>query len=306
MSAVATPADRAAQMPPHEIVWELSNAIVASRTLHVVAELGGADHLGDEPTSARDLATACHAAPDALDRALRLLVACGIFQRRDGAYLHTESSRLLRSDHPRSMRAFARLNGLPVICASFVEFGHSVRTGSPALELIDPKGLWHYLQDHQEEAAIFEQAMTAKAHADIAAVLDAYDFSRHRRIADIAGGHGHLITAILAHYEDASGVLFKLPAVAAEVPPPPRLDVVAGDFFTDPLPACDARRWATSVAAPWWRRTHGPARCCDRVGGAGVARGAPGRRARGVGLVVAGGGPVVGVGWIGSGARWGW
>ena len=105
--------------------------------------------------------------------------------------------------------------------------------------LVDPKGLWHYLQDHQEEAA-FEKAMTAKAHADIAAVLDVYDFSRHRRIADIAGGHGHLIAAILAVHGDTSGVLFELPAVAAEVTPSPRLDVVAGDLFTDPLPGCDA------------------------------------------------------------------
>src|SRR5207249_11027842 len=69
---------------------------------------------------------------------------------------------------------------------------------------------------------------------------DAYDFSSHRRIADIAGRHGHLIAAILAAYEDAYGVLFELPNVAAEVPPMPRLDVAAGDFFTDPLPACDA------------------------------------------------------------------
>lgn len=198
-----------------------------------------ADHIDDQPMSARDLATACRAAPDALDRALRLLVTCGVFQRRDGGYLHTESSRLPRSDHPRSMRAFARLIGLPVNCASFAELEHSVRTGAPALELVDPKGLWHYLQDHQDEAVVFEQAMTAKAHADIDAVLDAYDFSRHRRIADIAGGHGHLIAAILAKYEDASGVLFELPAVAVKVTPPPRLDVMAGDFFTDPLPACD-------------------------------------------------------------------
>ncbi len=239
MNDIAT-AERPAQKPSYEIVWELSNAIVASRSLHVVAELGVADHLGDVPMSAAGLATACHAAPDALDRALRLLVTCGVFQRRDGGYLHTESSRLLRSDHPRSMRAFARLNGLPVLSATFGELEHSVRTGSPALETVDPKGFWHYLRDHPEEAAVFEQAMTAKAHADIAAVLDAYDFSHHRRIADVAGGHGHLIAAVLAEYGEATGVLFELPAVAAEVTPSPRLDVVAGDFFTDALPACDA------------------------------------------------------------------
>lgn len=238
--AIVHPPDRALHKPPHEIVWELANAIVASKALHVVAELGVADHLGDAPTSAATLATACGADPGALDRTLRLLVTCGVFQHRHGYYLHTESSRLLRSDHPHSMRAFARLNGLPVFDESFARFDHSVRTGAPALELVDPKGLWNYLHDHPDEAVVFEQAMTGKAHADIAAVLDAYDFSPHRRIADIAGGHGHLIAAVLAHHEDADGVLFELPAVAAEVTPTPRLDVVTGDFFTDSLPACDA------------------------------------------------------------------
>ena len=232
--------DRSTQNPPHKLLWELTNAIVASRSLHAVAELGVADHIGEEPASLRSVAAACDADPDALDRVMRLLAAHGIFQRQAGGYGHTESSRLLRSDHPMSMRAFARLNGLPVFSATFARFERSVRTGSPALEQVEPKGLWAYLQDHREEAAVFEQAMTAKAQADIVAVLDAYDFSPHRRIADIGGGHGHLIAAILAAYEDAYGVLFELPDVAAEVAPAPPLDVVAGDFFTDPLPACDA------------------------------------------------------------------
>jgi hypothetical protein len=129
---------------------------------------------------------------------------------------------------------------LPVFSTSFAEFGHSVRTGRPALEKVDPRGLWPYLQGHPDESEVFEQAMEAKAHADVAAVLNSYDFSPYRRVADIAGGRGHLITAILDAYEAGSGVLFELPDVAAGVQPTPRLDVVAGDFFTDPLPACDA------------------------------------------------------------------
>jgi C-methyltransferase len=238
--STSTAYEQPAQRPPHEIVWELSNAIIASRSLHVVAELGVADHIGDEPVSAERLALACQASPDALDRALRLLVTFGLFRRVDGGYLHTEGSYVLRSDHPRSMRAFARLNGLPGCSAAFAEFAHAVCTGSPAFERVDPKGFWHYLQDHPDEGAVFEQAMTAKAHADVAAVLAAYDFFRHTHVADIAGGHGHLIRAVLAAQQHLTGVLFELPQVAAHVPSMPRLDVIAGDFFTDMLPSCDA------------------------------------------------------------------
>ena len=33
---------------PHEIVWALINNFIASRSLQVVADLGVADHIGDE------------------------------------------------------------------------------------------------------------------------------------------------------------------------------------------------------------------------------------------------------------------
>ena len=56
----------------------------------------------------------------------------------------------------------------------------------------------------------------------------------------MGGGYGHLLKAVLDRYPETSGVLFELPAVAAQITPTPRLDVVAGDFFTSPLPDADA------------------------------------------------------------------
>jgi hypothetical protein len=46
------------EQPPHEIIWTLTNAGVASRCLHVVAELGVADAMTDESVSAAELASA--------------------------------------------------------------------------------------------------------------------------------------------------------------------------------------------------------------------------------------------------------
>jgi hypothetical protein len=240
MTSTTTLAERPTQQLPHEVVWELSNAIIASRALHVVAELGVADHIADEPTTVETLATACRVSVDGLDRAMQLLVSLGIFRHTDRGYGHTDASLPLRSDHPMSMRAFARLGGLPVCAAAYANLGYSVSTGRPAVECVDSQGFWHYLQEHPDEAAVFEQAMAAKAHADIAAVLRAYDFSPHRRVADVGGGQGHLLRAVLLSYPKISGVLFELPLVAARATRTKRLDVVAGDFFTDPLPACDA------------------------------------------------------------------
>ncbi len=226
---------------PHELIWTLTNAYVPSTCLHLVAELGVADRIGEKPASLEELASRLGADPDALDRVLSLLAAHGIFARTDRSYTHTPASRLLRSDHPMSMRAFPRMNGLPFISQTFSNLEHSVRTGAPAIESVEPRGLWAYLQDRPDEAQIFSQAMTAKAAGDSAAVLGAYDFSPFRRIADIGGGRGHLLQAVLDAAPQSTGVLFDLPAVIETLDiRHARLTPHAGDFFTDPVPAADA------------------------------------------------------------------
>ena len=226
---------------PHEVVWALTNAAVGARALQVVAALGVADQIGEEPVGVKELASTCGADPDGLNRVLRLLSAHGIFERQGEGFGHNEASRLLRTDHPMSMRAFSRMMGLPVVQATFDQLEHSVRTGSPATQLLDPDGFWAYLEGHPGEAQVFGQAMTAKAAADIAAVLGAYDFSRFDTIADIGGERGHLLRAALDAVPTAEGILFDLPDVIATLAVDRhRLTPRAGDFFVDPLPAADA------------------------------------------------------------------
>lgn len=200
-----------------------------------------ADHIGNEPLKVNRLASECNVDADALDRVLRLLVAHGVFKHEGDGYAHTESSRLLRSDHPMSMRAFSRMIGLPVFWASLGHLQDSTRTGSPAVDLVEPQGVWAYFQNHPHEAQIFGQAMTAKAAADIAAVLGAYDFSRFGTIADIGGGRGHLLRAVLDAVPAAEGVLFDLPSVIETLDIHlERLSPQAGDFFVDQLPTVEA------------------------------------------------------------------
>ncbi|MDQ3903919.1 MAG: hypothetical protein M3300_00340 [Actinomycetota bacterium] len=208
----------------------------------MIAELGVADHIEDQPVSVGELASSCEVNADALDRVLRLLTAHGVFDREDGRYRHTPASRLLRSDQPMTMRPFARMMGLPFGWGSLTELAHSIRTGLPAIEILEPKGLWAYLQNHPDEAEIFGRAMTAKAGAEVAAVLAGYDFRPFGTIADIGGGRGHLLRAVLDTAPTAEGILFDLPEVINTVGDvdQQRLTVVAGDFFVDALPVADA------------------------------------------------------------------
>ncbi len=227
---------------PFETLRQIAGGYCLSRGLHVVANLAVADKLDETPRTAAELAMSVGAHPEALGRVLRLLSAHGVFESRDGKFRHSPASRMLRTDHPQSMRDYVRMFGLPPFWAAFGEMEQSVRTGLPAGDKISAGGLWAYLAHHPEANAIFNATMVTKARAQIAGVLAAYDFSEFKRIGDIGGGRGHLLSAVLERVPTAKGVLFDLPhVVEGEAgPPSPRLTRQAGDFFKDELPACDA------------------------------------------------------------------
>ncbi|HEY8519663.1 MAG TPA: methyltransferase [Gammaproteobacteria bacterium] len=223
---------------PADLIAGLTHGHIAARCLHVVAHFGVADALDDAPASAAELAERTGLNADALGRMLRLLAAHGVFAHDGGRYVHTPASRLLRSDHPQSMRSFARMHGLAPMWGGFTELAHAARTGAPA-------GGWramlHYLRDHPDESAVFNEAMVVKSLRVVPAVVEAYDWRSARRIVDVGGGRGHLLQAILAAAPEATGVLFELPQVIAEVAhlEADRFALAAGDLFADPLPAAD-------------------------------------------------------------------
>jgi hypothetical protein len=227
---------------PVSTVLQIAGGHCLPRCLHVVADLGVADALADTPRTAAELAASVGAHPDALGRALCLLAAHGVFECQGDRFRHSPASRLLRADHPQSLRALARMFGLPINWASWEALNHTVQTGLPAAEKVVPGGFWAYFATHPEDNAIFNAAMEAKAHGQIAGVVAAYDFSGFRLIGDIGGGRGHLLRAVLDSVPDARGLLFDLPHVVREATDlaSARLRLQAGDFFKDSLPSCDA------------------------------------------------------------------
>src|SRR4051812_1934663 len=130
-----------------DIVFALSSAHLGARALHVAAELGIVDALAEEPTTTETLATAVGADPDAVGRLLRLLEGHGVFTSEcAGRWRHTPASRLLRSDAPMSLRAFARMLGGPAIWESLTALEHTVRTGQAGIGALDADGLFGYLK----------------------------------------------------------------------------------------------------------------------------------------------------------------
>jgi C-methyltransferase len=211
-----------------------------SRQLQLVVKAGVADILGEEPQSAASLAAATGCNADALDRFLRALAGCDIFERLpDGTYRHTPISRCLRRDAPMSAAPSAQLQATPIYQVALSNLEHTLRTGRPAIEGVAPSGFFAYLRGHPEEARVFDQAMSSLMAADNGQIVGAYDFSQSKVIADIGGGQGALVRAILERVPDVQTILFDLADVVAGIAPAARLQILAGDFLTDSLPSAD-------------------------------------------------------------------
>jgi hypothetical protein len=138
-----------------------------------------------------------------------------------------------------SMRAFAAMIGDEVNWRALADLESTLRTGAASAAKLHPDGIWAFYGERPELARQFDAAMTAKSHGDIALLLQALDLKGVKTIADIGGGRGHFLSAVLEANPQLTGILFDQPAVVANALDHPRLTKVGGDFFKGGLPVAD-------------------------------------------------------------------
>ncbi|MGC0419991.1 methyltransferase [Embleya sp. AB8] len=237
----------AATSSPHpdrvtrEMLHLLTGAWV-TQSIGVAARLGLADHLGDRARSTADLAEAVGADPDRLGRLLRLLAGHEILRTDpDGRYRLTDRGALLRTDRDGSLAALASLYG-GLFFASYLGLEHTVRTGEDAFTHVHGRESFEHFAEHPDDARLFQRAM-AFGSVVFDAVPGVLDVPPAATVVDVGGGNGELIARLLRANPTARAVLFEHAHVLAAARPilsvaeaKDRCDLVAGDFFIDPLP----------------------------------------------------------------------
>jgi hypothetical protein len=208
-----------------------------SQAIHVAAKLGIADHLVEGPASAEKLAEPLGCLPEPLHRLLRALASIGVFSETDdGRFSLTPRAEFLRSDHPATIRPMAIMLG-GVQYASWGELEHSLATGKTGFSKLYGQGLFDYLGEHPEEAAVFDAAMTSIHGAETQAAMEAYPLDGAKCLVDVGGGNGSQLAEMLEQDPYLTGVLFDLPHVASRAEPalknriPGRCEAVGGSFF---------------------------------------------------------------------------
>lgn len=218
-----------------------------SRAICTVADLGIADHIDPGvPRSAAQLAkaTGCH--ERSLYRALRFLASHGLFQETsDGEFDHTGLSAVLRTDAAGSFRAAAQL--FHKIFSAWDGLDHAVRTGEPGFRKVYGKPVFDYVGAHPELAAVFDAGMTSMHGHETEAMIEAYDFGAVQVLADVGGGNGSLLGAVLQRYPKMRGILFDLGHVVERAKANlkrydigDRCQVIEGSFFETVPSGADA------------------------------------------------------------------
>jgi len=225
--------------PPHAAVLQILMGRRVASIISVVAKLGIADYLEAGPKTAAELAGMVDADAGSLYRLLRAAASVGLTaEGADGKFSQTPMSEVLRSNAKPSLRAFSMMGSMELVARTWDNLEYSVRTGKPAVEKVYGKPVFEYLQEHREDAALFNEAMTAISTIDSAPVAEAYSFEGIHSLIDVAGGHGLLLATILQRNPQIKGTLYELPSVlegAASGPLAPVMDrctLLGGDIFT--------------------------------------------------------------------------
>jgi C-methyltransferase len=209
--------DPNASMRLREIVFGAAPA-AAVRT---AAGLQLADALGESPATAEELARATGTQPKALRRLLRALASHGVFaETEDGTFVHTDMSRLLRDDTPGSLRHIALWCTEPWTWQAWPRLADAVRTGDGVFPDLYGKSFFEYLHSEGGESArVFDRAMTASSRQAASDLAEYVDLAGVRSVADIGGGQGLVLAALLEKSPGLSGTLLDLPAVVAGADP---------------------------------------------------------------------------------------
>jgi hypothetical protein len=220
---------------------EVINLGLLWHCLCAITRLEVPERLAAGPLPIPQLAVAVGADQDALRRVLRLVADHHIVTFDGDRVGLTDRGRLLCPDHPSSLSAAFATVGTSDVAHGLTD---TLRTGRAAAPRVLGMGYWDYLAAHPDQQALFDQSMVQRAQVLSLACVPLLDWPTSATIADIAGGIGTLLAAVLQAAPGTHGILVDQPHVLERARPVLERQEVAdrcalypGDLFAPPPPA---------------------------------------------------------------------
>lgn len=232
---------------PREELNHMIAGFWRTQAVYVAVRLRIPDLLAAGPRTADELAAETGSHTRSLYRLLRALSSSGVFcEGADHRFSLTPLSECLRRDTPGSMAGLAWMRG-DWQYRAWGDLLHNVQTGETAFNHVFGEPLFDFLRHTPENAAIFDQGMVGVHGRETEAMLTAFDFSDIKVLADIGGGNGSVLAAVLAKYPALNAILFdradvidRAKANLAQAGVADRVQFIAGDFFQSVPSGADA------------------------------------------------------------------
>jgi hypothetical protein len=221
---------------------EMAMAFGPSCVLCAAARLGVADAMGDSEKSAPEVAAACKADPSSMYRLLRAMASLGLLEETGPERFRlTALGRPLRKDVPDSSWA-AVVFWADLLADFWSQLTECVRTGQNAAQVMEQAGRKARWSEDPEANSIFRAVMGTAPTENYAPIVDAWPFPATGIVADLGGGGGALIRAVLERHPNLRGMLMDREA---------SIEAAAPHFKNSPAAErCELRAADLSKAVP--------------------------------------------------------
>jgi acetylserotonin N-methyltransferase len=229
-------------LPDPSVVLDLIEAFRRSKTMFAAVDLGIFDRLAAGPLDAARLRKEEHL--DALERLLDACVSLGLLTKDGDTYANTPAAgAYLRRDSAATMTGYIRYSN-DVLYTMWTHLADAVREGTHRWkQTYNADGpLFSHFYSSEERKREFLLGMHGFGCLSSPSVVAAFDLSPFNRLVDLGGATGHLPMAAAARYPNIEAAVFDLPPVievAREFTKGSRVELIPGDFFSDPLPPAD-------------------------------------------------------------------
>jgi acetylserotonin N-methyltransferase len=235
--------------PDPSPILDLLQAFRCSKAMFAaVFSLGVFDALPSGPKPLAVLAAELKLNPDALERLLNACVGLRLLDQDERGYRNTPAaSAYLCARSPERMTGYIRYSN-DVLWKLWENLEDAVREGTNRWKQTygwDGPLFSHFFRT-EESRREFLMGMHGYGVMSSPQVVSAFDLSKYGCLADLGGATGHLAMAACSRWPNLRAIVLDLPEavpLAREIvdasPVAHRVQIVAGDFFTDPLPSAD-------------------------------------------------------------------
>jgi hypothetical protein len=197
-----------ALVPAEVRIWEMTFGAGVTEAIGVIARRGIADKLANGPLSAVELAAQTGLQSDALHRLMRGMATIGVFTLDgEGRFANNRYSEALRAGRLSHLRDYCLYFSSRSNLQAWHDIEETLKSGKNAFERVHGMSVWEWFDRHPDERETFARAMMGMTTADAPMIARLYPWREVKRVCDVGGGRGTLLSELLIRHPHLTGVL---------------------------------------------------------------------------------------------------